>query len=311
MSNHPVITRVIIVEFSTCFYQAKNIFYRYNPHMLSLTPTYLINGSNEPLSPLDRGFAYGDGVFRTFVFNLSSFNINHPHIWPLNYQKLVADCNVLGIVCPSAELLMSDISQLLLVDGNVDELAVIKIIITRGDGARGYAPPAIATPNRVVIKSAMPNYPLQNASDGVTLRVCNLRLSHQPRLASIKHLNRLENVMARMEWQDSQITDGVLLDVNEHVIECTMSNIFMRFGGTLVTPDLNACGVAGVTRQRIIEAAPSLGLVVSVKNISLSELMQSDEVIICNSIIGAWQVVKISDKTWIKQSLAQDLKRIL
>lgn len=282
--------------------------------MLSSLPTYLINGINEALSPLDRGFAYGDGVFRAFVFNMG-FNESQPHIWPLNYQKLVADCNVLGIVCPSAELLMGDISQLLV--GNTKELLVIKIIITRGDGVRGYAPPAIASPNRVVIQSALPSYPTQNTSDGVRLTVCDTRLSHQPKLAGIKHLNRLENVLARMEWQDSQIADGLLLDTAGNVIECTMSNLFARFGNMLLTPDLSVCGVAGVTRQRIIDVAPSLGLTVVVKKINLAELLEADEVIICNSIFGAWQVLEVTDSaldkrsTWKKQPLAQHLREVL
>lgn len=266
---------------------------------------YLVNGQHQLISPLDRGFSYGDGVFRTFSICLGTKK--SAHIWSINYQKLVADCNVLGIVCPSAQILFDDMSQLL----SIDELAVIKIIITRGEGARGYTPPAIAVPNRVVIKSAMPSYPIHNITEGISLRVCDIQLPHQPKLAGIKHLNKLENVLAKMELQDSKIADGLLLDTNGHVIECTSSNIFARFANSLITPDLSECGVAGVTRQRIIALASSLNFIIKVQRITLDELLQADEVFICNSLIGVWQVTKLQDKVWPMQPVASQLRVLL
>jgi 4-amino-4-deoxychorismate lyase len=251
--------------------------------------SYLINGSfDATISPFDRGFAYGDGVFRTLVMRNGV-----PESWPLHYQKLVADCAAINIVCPSAELLMSDLQQLFL----LDEVAVAKIIITRGEGNRGYTPPPITAPMRVVSKSAMPEYPTERFSEGVNLHVCETRLPLQPKLAGVKHLNRLENVLARMEWNDPAIADGILLDTNDNVIECTAANIFARFGDMLITPSLAQCGVAGVTRQRIIELAHTFSLKISVETFDLKKLFAADEVIICNSIYGAWQVRKIDDKT--------------
>ena len=250
--------------------------------------TYLINGSfDHTISPLDRGFAYGDGIFRTLVMREGS-----PENWPLHYQKLVADCSAIGIVCPSPELLMNDLQQLFL----LDETAVAKIIVTRGEGNRGYTPPAITAPMRVVIKSPMPQYPETRFVDGVNLTVCETRLALQPRLAGIKHLNRLENVLARMEWHSPDIADGIFLDINDNVIECTAANIFARFGDILITPNLTQCGVAGVTRQRIIEFAHTLALTTVVENLSLEKLFMADEVIICNSLYGAWQVKTVQMK---------------
>ena len=264
---------------------------------------FLINGRSElTLSPFDRGFAYGDGVFRTLAVRGGI-----PDTWLLHHKKLVEDCNVLGIVCPSAEMLLADIERLFA----PEEEAVAKIIITRGEGARGYAVPALAQPTRVVIKSPSPDYPESNFSAGVRLHLCHLQLSHQPQFAGIKHLNRLENVMARMEWVDSTIADGLLLDEKGHVIECTMSNLFARFGKTLFTPDLSLCGVAGITRQRILEAAPRLGLLTKITHFSLNKLMQADEVIICNSLYGAWQVRELNGQQWQLQALAGQLRNIL
>ena len=268
---------------------------------------YIINGNLfGVISPLDRGLAYGDGVFRTIKM-VSGL----PDHWPAHYQKLVADCGAIGIVCPSAELLMSDLQQLF----DVDEIAVAKIIITRGDGERGYTPPAITAPMRLVIKSAMPEYPQNRYAEGVNLHVCETRLAHQPKLAGVKHLNRLENVLARMEWNDANlsnmISEGIMLDFQDNVIECTSANIFVRFGDELLTPSLNQCGIAGITRQRILDFAHTLHLRAITETFNLNKLLAADEVIICNSLYGAWQVRSVQQITWAKQNLAEAIRRAL
>lgn len=271
--------------------------------LMTSSQQFLINGRSEAtLSPIDRGFTYGDGVFRTLRVHRGM-----PDTWVLHYRKLVEDCNVLGIVCPAVELLLADIERLF----TRGEEAVAKIIITRGEGTRGYAVPSLVQPTRVVIKTPFPDYPQANFNEGVQLHLCRLRLPYQPLLAGIKHLNRLENVMARMEWTDSTIADGLLLDEHGHAIECTMSNVFARFDKTLVTPKLDKCGVAGVTRQRILEAASTLGYRPEVTLMPLVELMQADELITCNSLYGAWQVRIFNGRQWQPQDLAAQLRNIL
>ncbi|HEY3300435.1 MAG TPA: aminodeoxychorismate lyase [Methylophilaceae bacterium] len=269
---------------------------------MTSTPTFLINGQSDNLiSPFDRGFAYGDGVFRTI-----KVIAGRPLNWLQHYSKLSADCNALSISCPSANLLLDEADQLFA--GNDGAL---KIIITRGESARGYAIPSLMQPNRVLIRSNLPVYPQANYEEGVQLHLCELRLSHQPKLAGIKHLNRLENVLARSEWSDSAVADGLLLDQVGDVIECTMSNIFARFGEALITPDLSKCGVAGLTRQQIIVLAPQLGLNMSMGKISLPKLMQADELVICNSLYGVWQVRSVNEQHWPKLSLATQLMQRL
>lgn len=270
--------------------------------------SYLINGSFEQaISVFDRGFAYGDGIFRTMRMR-NGLPVN----WPFHYQKLVADCAVIGIVCPSAELLMSDLQKLFEMDMFSEGISqVAKIIITRGEGARGYAPPAVTVPTRVIVKSAMPHYAELNYLQGVQLHVCEIRLALQPKLAGIKHLNRLENVLARMEWREDSIFEGLLLDPAGNVIECTMSNVFARFGNRLITPDLSQCGVAGITRQRILGLENVLGLGVLVESLTLDQLLQADEVIICNSLYGAFQVNSIDNKVWPLQELALKIRNVL
>lgn len=268
---------------------------------------FLVNGEfNASISPIDRGLAYGDGIFRTLRVQSGL-----PCNWHLHYQKLVADCSTIGIVCPSAELLIDDIHRLFMEDALEHKIGTAKIIVTRGEGERGYAPPAITLPTRIVLKSAMPNYTAENYQQGIALYLCETRLAIQPKLAGIKHLNRLENILARMEWRDEHFFDGLVLDVNDNVIECTMSNIFARFGDTLMTPTLNLCGVAGITRQQILALSKPLNLFVNEGKLTLDKLYEADEVIICNSLYGVFQVRQIGDRHWAPQSLAPTLRSML
>ncbi|MFW5431313.1 MAG: aminodeoxychorismate lyase [Methylophilaceae bacterium] len=271
---------------------------------MQINQATLINGSfNGVISALDRGLAYGDGVFRTLKI------INGiPVHWPLHYQKLVEDCSAIGIVCPSADLFMSDFSQLFVPD---EPVSVAKIIMTRGEGERGYKPSPVASPLRVVTKSKLPDYPESNFTEGVLLHVCDTRIGYQPKLAGVKHLNRLENVLARMEWSAPEVADGIMLDTEGNVIECTSANVFARFDDLLVTPKLDLCGVAGITRMQILSHAHTLDLKTQIERIDLKTLLSADEVVLSNSIYGAWQVRSLANKTWGKQLLATKIREAI
>lgn len=265
--------------------------------------SYLLNGRlGDALTPWERGFAYGDGVFRTLLAR-DGIPVN----WQRHYRKLHDDCAALGIACPRQEVLLDDIRRL----ASGDAQAVVKLVVTRGESRRGYAPVPGATPTRVVMKSPLPHYPEEYYTQGVHLYLCQTRLAIQPRLAGIKHLNRLENVLARMEWDDAEHAEGLLLDMSGHVIECTASNVFLREGDNLVTPDLSDCGVAGVTRERILELAVSLGLRPQVGRRTLEELLQADEVLLCNSVFGMWQVRALQQKRWPHSELAARVRQCL
>jgi 4-amino-4-deoxychorismate lyase len=266
--------------------------------------TYLINGEFEAgVSPYDRGLSFGDGVFRTFT--VSNGVPNH---WEAQYQKLYDDCQALKLKCPFSQIILEDIVKLFPKDTT---LKVAKVIITRGNSMRGYAVPQNISPNRVLIKSSLPNYPNNYFEQGVNLQVFSIRLSSQPLLAGVKHLNRLENVLARMEIVDSEMYDGVLLDENNHVIECSNANIFARFNSQLITPSLTKCGVSGVTRQRIISIAQLLGLSVAQESCTLESFNSADEVFICNSVFGAFNVKAIGQTTFSNYGLAAKLREML
>lgn len=265
-------------------------------------PHYLVNGKHDAcITPDDRGLAYGDGVFRTLKAVQGT-----PVNWSLHYRKLESDCARLHIKCPASGLLLEDISKL-----KLTEAAVIKIVITRGQGQRGYAIPADISPTRIVMTTALPVYPAGYDAAGVKVYVCETKLGHQPLLAGIKHLNRLENVLARMEWKDTAFAEGLVLDIKGRVIEGISSNIFARYGKDVITPDLSNCGVAGVTRQQILELLPDLGMRPKVSHMTLNKLLQADEIFLCNSIYGVWQVTAMADSIWEPQPLASQLKKQL
>lgn len=242
----------------------------------------LINGvPGNSLSINDRGLLYGDGVFRTM--RLKNGQLQH---WPRHYDKLLHDCLALNLQCPAEAILANELEQIMA--GQSDGVA--KIIITRGISTRGYAPPQPSHATRIVNMAPPPDYSETLSSQGVRLHLCRLQLAHQPRLAGIKHLNRLENVLAAAELTDSDCHEGILLDGDGHVIEATRSNLFMVRNGILFTPDLTNCGVAGMQRDRVIAWAKQNGVQCNICAIPWAELLKADEIFLVNSIIGLWPV---------------------
>lgn len=259
----------------------------------------LINGKRTArISPQDRGLLYGDGVFRTLRATGGRI-----HWWADHYAKLAADARVLGLVCPGEDLLRTEC-----LEAAQDGDCVIRLTLTRGAGARGYRLPENATPTRVVHAAPLPEYPASHTADGITVRWCSLKLGHQPKLAGIKHLNRLENVLARAEWSDPEIAEGLLMDETGWVIGGVMSNLLVMRGKTLFTPDLGQCGVAGVTRMRILRAAQRNGMSVRVAPMRPQDIYKADELCLCNSLIGVWRIRDIEGKNCASNGWAEKLR---
>ena len=237
----------------------------------------------------DRGLTYGDGVFRTMAMHGGRVSR-----WSLQYAKLASDCVVLGIQPPAGEALLQDIRA---IAARAQDCS-LRITVTRGSGGRGYAGPENPRPRRIVSASPLPAHPVEWASAGVTVRLCALRLSEQPALAGIKHLNRLENVLARTEWDDPAIAEGLLQDTAGNIIEGTRCNVFIVENGMLVTPDLSRCGVSGVTRELVMASAARHGLRCSVETVSRRRLESATEVMLVNSLIGVWPVAAFGPLRW-------------
>ncbi len=242
----------------------------------------LVNGLPSDLIPAeDRGLSYGDGVFRTLRVRRGA-----PLSWQRHYLKLQQDCAAVRITCPSANLLFSELHSLCLVRRD----CIAKIIITRGVGSRGYAPPTGEKSTRILTTSEVPIFDPDLFSSGVVLHICRLKLGYQPLLAGIKHLNRLENVLAAGECQEVGAPEGLLEDEEGFVISGTRSNIFVLRDGTLYTPDLSRCGVAGVQRDRVMAWASENGHACQIARIRMDEMQAAEEIFLVNSVFGLWPV---------------------
>ncbi len=262
----------------------------------------LVNGAPADTIPAtDRGLAYGDGVYRT----LRAQN-GEPLHWPRQFAKLLHDCNALQIPAPGEAPLLAEARTV----ARAYPHGVVKITVTRGSGPRGYAPPSPPTPLRIVMSAALPQYPAAYKA-GIRAHLCQLRLSHQPRLAGVKHLNRLENVLARAEWSDPAITEGVLLDQEGMVTGGTMSNLCIVEGGNLIVPILSRCGVAGITLDRVLDLAGSMGVACTPTHIPLQRMLDADAVFFVNSLIGLWPLVRLGERTWRAGETAVALRSAL
>lgn len=239
-----------------------------------MMPRVLVNGqARDQVSVLDRGLGYGDGLFETIRFAGAT-----PPLWARHMQRLAEGCRRLGMPPPDAEVLLAEAREvsLELVD------AVVRITLTRGLGARGYRPPARPDPTRIVAAFAPPAINPAERIEGVRARVCATRLAAQPLLAGLKHLNRLEQVLAQAEWDAPAIAEGLMCDAEGLVICATAANLFMVADGAIATPALDRCGVAGVARAEILAIRPHISL----RSIRLTELREADELFLSSSVRG-------------------------
>lgn len=250
----------------------------------------LVDGIPEGrIDPLDRGLAYGDGVFRTM-------RIRRGHVlhWSRHYAKLSDDCDRVRIPCPSLAMLEDDLRRV----AEPHPEGVAKIVVTRGTGGRGYALPLQSRSTRIVCSFPYVDTAPARAHTGVWARWCETRVTEQPALAGIKHLNRLDSVLARAEWTDPDLAEGLMLDHVGSVIEGTMTNVFVLEGSRLATPRLEHAGVAGVQRARLMNKCRAEGLECVESRINRERLLAADAVYLTNSVIGLWWISRLDDRAW-------------
>ena len=251
---------------------------------------FQINGKlTNKISIEDRAVQYGDGVFETIAVkeNLLEF-------WKEHYQRLSKGCKVLKIKCPSEVFLKKEISKFL--KKIKKKKFILKIIISRGIGGRGYNPPKKTKSTRILGAYNWPNYPERNFKKGIKMDICKTKLAMQPHLSEIKHLNRLEQIIARSEWQSKNISESIMLDFNDNVIEGTMSNIFGVKKNVFYTPVIKFSGIEGVMRNEILKLLKKNKEKYKVKKIKFKEFLNFEEIFICNSIFGIWSVRQILKK---------------
>ncbi len=258
----------------------------------------LVNGQPcSQISLFDRGLSYGDGVFETLLIEAA-----RPLLLQRHLERLGVGLQRLNISCTPAfmEAVCADIERLC----QHQPRAFVKLIITRGAGGRGYRAAADLQPNRILIRAAAPAYPAPWYQHGCDLYRCRTRLGLNPLLAGIKHLNRLEQVLARNEWQE-QFPEGLVCDINDRLIEGTMSNLFLIRGEQLLTPLLDQCGVAGVVRSVIIDAAQRHAVEVVQQRLCIEDLFQADGAFITNTGFGVLPVRSCDGQVIPLSSLTQ------
>jgi 4-amino-4-deoxychorismate lyase len=246
----------------------------------------LVNGRVGPVDPLDRGLQYGDGLFETMSVRDGRARFQDQHL-----ARLAAGARRLALPLPDQDRLREQIAA-----AWPSGRGVVKLIWTRGAAGRGYRPPAAAEPTCIVAGFEGPVWPASAWSDGIRVRYCRTRLGRNPALAGLKHLNRLEQVLARAEWDGESIAEGLMLDDLGHVVSGTQSNLFAVIAGRIVTPELGHCGVAGVMRRALCDwAAEHVSSVVE-RSLRPADLETATEIFMTNSLIGAWPVRELADK---------------
>jgi 4-amino-4-deoxychorismate lyase len=299
----------------------------------------LINGvAADYLTINDRAIHYGDGIFETILCHN-----NHLFYWLQHYQRLLESANKLQLDCPDEQILLDDIRYLLTINKAKNKptnkpsdniVYAIKIIVTRGSSERGYVfEKNISSKARGFAKNTMSNRLVllstldSNYSSLLTkklstgeLFVCKQQVSINESLAGLKHLNRLENILARNEWSagaginmnnGNNIVDGLMLNANQYVIEGCMSNLFAVKDNQLFTPDLSQSGVNGVMRDVIIKLAEKNKIRLSIVNIKLDELLAMDALFISNSLIGMKLINKLISSKFQESSLINRLFKML
>jgi 4-amino-4-deoxychorismate lyase len=241
----------------------------------------------------DRGLNYGDGLFETIRVHAAA-----PVRWPAHWDRLARGAHALGIPLPDAGVAFDAAS----VACTARSRGVLKLVLTRGEGGRGYAPPVDASPLLLVSMHDLP----ARAPDPLVVRWCNLRLGIQPRLAGFKHLNRLENVLARSEWIGDDVFEGLLLDTEGRVAGATAANLFARVDGRWVTPRVDRCGVAGTMRAWCLQALPA-----TEADLTAEMVDGADALFLCNAVRGILPVHRLGNRRWPADAAIADLRRRL
>lgn len=245
--------------------------------------------------PQDRGLAYGDGLFETAL-------VHEGRVvwWAEHLERLARGAAALKIELPDHDWLAAEMSTLL---AQAPSRAVFKLVLTRGEGGRGYAVPAHAEPTLVMSLHAAPTPP----QAPLALRWCDLRLAIQPALAGIKHLNRLEQVLARAEWSDPSIDDGMLLDTEGQVVCATSANVFAFVDGRWLTPPVHRRGIAGVARAWVLANVPGA----AEAELRPADLESAGALFLCNAVRGILPVGSLGEHRWAAHPALDDLRRRL
>jgi 4-amino-4-deoxychorismate lyase len=247
----------------------------------------------------DRGFQYGDGIFTTLPVMQGQPILLERHI-----ERLRRDSARLLISFPDETVLRSEIEAVC----RQSPYSVLKIMLTRGTGGRGYRPPVPSVTTRALTTHPLPDYPESFRETGIRLAESEIRLAINPVLAGIKHMNRLEQVLARAACSDLDIQEVLMLDSDSYVVEAGMSNVFAVCNGVLHTPLLDRCGVSGVMRAHVMATARAMGLPLQETRMRLETIRQADEVFLTNSLFPLWPVRRFESRRYDAWPITRQLQ---
>ncbi len=258
-----------------------------------------VNGlAQESIDARDRAVQFGDGCFTTARVLHGSMLRPQAHL-----QRLQQACERLRIAGVDWQLLAQEITA---IASTIDD-GVLKVIITRGSGGRGYSASGCQQPARIISLSAWPAHYLRLRQTGVRLALSTVRLGKNPLLAGIKHLNRLEQVMIRTELEQTAADEALVLDSDGMLVECCAANLFWRVGKQVFTPDLSASGVNGLQRQQVMQQVIALGYTLSEVRQGYEVLADAEEVLITNALMPILPVSQIEAWHYTSRDLFSQL----
>ena len=258
---------------------------------------YII-GRGDAVDVTDRGLAYGDGLFETMLVHGGRVQRLEHHL-----NRLRLGCARLALPHPEPSELVQKIEAAAasINDGS------LKLMLTRGPGPRGYAPPVDATPTVILL----PGTGLGPALSDLAVATLAIRLAENVKLAGIKHLNRLEQVLARLELADIDADEGLMLSTGGAVIGGTSRNLFAVFGDAVKTPAVDRAGIAGVMRRTVLDRCAELGLDATESELAPEDIAQADELFMTNALVGIQSVSRLDGKRFDSRATATRLRREL
>ena len=267
-----------------------------------------VNGRDAAtVSVRERALHYGDGLFETMACLQGRVRLLDRHL-----MRLAAGCARLGMAAPASEPLRTELAAV----AAGCPRAIIKLLVTRGEArARGYALTGAETANQITFRFPWPADDGRAALEGVRVRSAALRLGENPALAGIKHCNRLEQVLARREWNDPGIAESLLYSSSGALVSGTMTNVFIVKQGVLRTPRLDSCGVAGVMRQTVLALAAQLGIDAREERLTQADVEVAEDMFLTNALIGIHPVRELDGRSLSRGTLTarlqQELPRVL
>ncbi|MFT6927194.1 MAG: 4-amino-4-deoxychorismate lyase [Psychromonas sp.] len=268
----------------------------------------LINGiESTSIAADDRGLAYGDGLFSTIKVERGIVQL-----WDYHLQRLQLGAEKLFF--PDVEwLLLAEELHCLAKSVSEQPFAVIKVILTRGSGGRGYSVQGCSSPQRILSVHPYPAFYQQWQRDGLKVIQCRQKLAINTQLAGLKTLNRLEQVLIKHELEAQHAFEGIVCDNDGYVIEACSANVFIHLNNRWVTPKLDGCGVTGVKRRQIMELSAKAGQPIKEMKITTDDLLKAQAVCLSNALMGIVAVIQYQSHCYPKSGfcLVQQLQSLV